>query len=211
MTERVAIHCTPRELEVRLGGEAPSSSYCIPVYNLAPPGALLVIGGKEGRRTTERVPWKHPTGQQLSVSVDELPERLTDSGVRPVVLPVSGFYLWKTSGERAEYPFYVCPQHEAFFLIGGVRFQSSKDHKPMGVLPIHQPANALIQPLDVEMPWVVPNEKLDPWLRGEWVPHKGSGEAVPGLGITEMTVHRVGAPVNELDRDGKELIQPLPR
>lgn len=183
----------------------------MPAYNLAPPGALLVIGESEDTRTVERVPWQQPTGEQRSVPTGHLSEVLVDTRVRPVVLPISGFYLWKSGGERAEFPFYVCPQREEFFLVGGVLFQSQNGKKSIGVLPIHQAANALVQPLDEEMVWVVPDKRVDAWLRGEWMPEPGNGIAIPGLGITEMTVHRVGTPVNELGRDGEELIQPLPR
>ncbi|MGM0507315.1 MAG: SOS response-associated peptidase family protein [Bacteroidota bacterium] len=211
MTERVAIHCTSGELASRLGGEAPPASLCIPAYNLAPPGALLVIGENEEGRTFERVSWQHPSSNQRSVSIERLPKSTADAPVRPVILPISGFYLWKSGGERAEYPFYICPQRDDFFLVGGVLFQSPNEDESTGVLPIHQSANALVQPLDEEMVWVVPDEKLESWLRGEWKPGSSNGVATPGLGITEMTVHRVGAPVNELNRDGKELIQPLPR
>lgn len=211
MTERVAIYCTSRELAAGFGGELPPESLCIPTYNLAPPGALLVIGREDGRQTTERVPWQHPTEKRHSLAIDRLPEVCTPSAVRTVVLPISGFYLWKRGGEQAEHPFYVRPQREDFFLLGGILFQSSSRDESTGVLPVHQPANALIRPLDEEMPWCVPKEKLDHWLQGKWAPDSGGEQSFPGLGITEMTVHRVGTQVNELDRNGKELIQPLPR
>lgn len=210
MTERVSIHCTPNELAARLDVEPPPSSTCLPSYNLSPPGALMVVRHVRDEREVRRIPWRDPGSKRLSIAIGDVRSELSSDHVRPVLLPLSGFYLWKSVGDRADHPFYIRPQRESFLLAGGLLYLDKKGD-PQGVLPIHQPANALIRPLDTEMIWSIPEEKSDAWVEGEWLPDPTDRRTYPGLGITEWTVHRVGPAVNEMSRDGEELIQPLPK
>lgn len=215
MIERIACFAAKSEITSFFGGTARSESLFEPHYNIAPAHHLLAVrrSGESGLRY-ERVRWGWGVEKERVVNhlvnIEEA-SGLQGKGVVRCMIPISGFYLWKKGGERAEYPFFVRLLEEPLMAVCGMGRVKSGGSSMEAVAMITTDASAMIQPLSDRMPLFLDRDLTEKWLAGDENLPEIVEEASGRFRMSDMSVLRVSDKVNDLNRNSPDLIQPLPK
>lgn len=122
-----------------------------------------------------------------------------------VILPISGFYVWKDP-EQTSHPFFVRMLNLPFMPAAGLYFRE-RDYVSL----VTTESNPLIQPMSAEMPLILDEETSRQWLN----PDESTSdvyEASQNLYmLTDLSVLRVSKKVNKLSNNNAKLIQPIPK
>lgn len=224
MSDRLARHSSQEEIEQQFDAATHRDDFFEPDYNISPGSLLPAIFVEDGVRKIENFQWglipkqadAEEEGKEFYESkVEDLEEDdwLQDClQKRRCIVPVNGFYKWKTT-EKKSTPFYVRLLSNKVAGLAGIysvwEAASGRSVYSFSLLTIE--ANALVQPVDDRMPAIVREADYDRWLVGQISGEQQVASLLKPLGITDMAVNRVSEEVSDLTATGPELIQPIPK
>lgn len=215
MIDRIACFSTKTEITAFFGETTRSESLFEPHYNIAPAHHLLAVRRPlQGGLRYERSRWGWSVENERVVNHLFQIEEASGLQGRDIVrcmIPISGFYLWKKGGDRAEYPFFVRLLEEPLMAVCGMGRLNSGGASMKAVAMITTGASAMIQPLSDQMPLFLDQELAETWLAGGETLSDFTKEASARFRLSDMSVLRVSDKVNDLNRNSPELIQPLPK
>lgn len=184
-------------------------------YNIKPGTRVpIVIQTQHNRRLVHAI-WGIDFGANTFISAmpyqhaqdEEQFKNLVQS--QPCIIPASGFYKWKnTSG--ANKPFYLRLLNTD---VNGIAGFYELTGRPDGsqiftFAALTMPANALIEPLEPSMPYILNKTHFDGWLNGgasKILENTPNGNEL----LPHMAVYRVPELVNDTEQNSPSLIQPL--
>jgi putative SOS response-associated peptidase YedK len=208
--ERYVLDTDKDTFEEVFGVVTSSDSILEPTFNAAPGHSIPILISKSGVLTLESAIWGFEKNQEklAQIEIDEVlkspyKERLK---THACIIPVSGFYKWKQNVDDP-LPFFIRIHSQDILGIAGLMVE--KDGRN-AVIPITTEANVLIQPLDDNMPCILNPMNFRPWLTGKAEIILEAGFMDTSL-LPEMTVFRVSDEVNDLSKNSKELMQPIPK
>lgn len=178
-------------------------------YNLAPGHSLPVIKRENEDIVLTQIPLGPGENQQGSAElfVDDVAEKIQKNKVfEPVILPLSGFYIWKGDHEDGQ-PFFVRMLNSSIMPVAGVL---NKQQDPY-IQVITVPGNTLIQPISDKMPLFLNKESSKAWLNTPQEPALFLQERKNIFAITDLSVLKVSKRVNDLTENDPTLIQPEPK
>jgi putative SOS response-associated peptidase YedK len=212
---RLARYSTRKEIETFFKADSDSPSLFEPHYNMAPAHPVLVVSRSNDEIKYEKVRWglapEQQENQQHTVSTEEAKAHLSGSGAVPIVLPISGFYLWKRRGKRADQPFFIRLLRESLLPVAGIALREKSSGKMRGCAMIRTASSHLIAPLAEEMPLMLNQTLAHDWIDGECTVDELIQDAEGLYSIVDMSVLRVSKKVNDLEQNSPKLIQPLPK
>ncbi|MEX2601582.1 MAG: SOS response-associated peptidase family protein [Balneolaceae bacterium] len=217
MSNRIAFYITKEELEAFFQISTDQESLYTAHYNLAPGQRIPLICRRGDEIELTRARWGFgdfdPGSTQHEISGEEALEGIQSGKLERVVIPVSGYYLWKQSGKRAKYPFFVRMLHLPVMALAGVSAsEGQEDGRNVRTCALLKTeSNALIQPLSADMPLQCTAEHALQWLDPETSAENLLEEMTNRFSLTDLTVHRVSDKVNDLSANNPKLVQPLPK
>jgi putative SOS response-associated peptidase YedK len=129
-----------------------------------------------------------------------------DSSIEPVILPLSGFYIWKSDDEKGQ-PFFVRMLNSSIMPVAALL---NREKEPY-VQVVSVPANTLIQPMSDQMPLFLNKEFSEKWLNSPDDPETFFKESRNIFTIIDLSVLKVSKKVNDLTENNSSLIQPEPK
>jgi len=151
-----------------------------PVYNLCPTQDSPVLRLVEGERQFDRMRWQlvpnwEPTFSTKLMTINAKTETVFDSPLfrdlitcQRCIVPISGFYEWKTGGQRKR-PFKIHLQNNAIMSVAGIwdtwRPGSPLERRSFSILTTA--ANGFMSDIHNRMPVILDNASLDDWLSPE--------------------------------------------
>ena len=126
---------------------------------------------------------------------------------RRLLIPASGFYEWKKSGQ-AKQPYYISSKDGAPFSFAGLWERWEKGEEPLESCTILTTVpNALLKDLHDRMPVIIRPEDYRDWLDPA-VPAESVAGFLKPYPSEELTAHPVSTRVNKPVNDGPDLIKP---
>lgn len=223
MSERLARHSEKHIIEEEFQVSTHRDDFFDPDYNISP-GSLMPVVYEEGaERKIYTFRWglipknadaesegkEHYEARAEEIEEDEWLSDCFEK--RRCIIPANGFYKWKTS-EKSSTPFYVRLLNREIAGFAGLysvwQSESGRDVYSFSLLTTE--ANALVQPVDDRMPVILKPGNYDQWLNKD-TDSAELKDLLKPLGMTEMAVNRVSEKVADLNSQGPELIQPIPK
>jgi len=224
MASRYTLFVEKKEIEQHFNAEFDESGKYEPSYNIYPFSPRPVVRiDHSGRRIITHYNWgfdgtgsKHNRGEK---QVDVFKEKLEDEAYfkgllrnKRCIIPANGFYEWKTLEDRNE-PFYLKLLNKDLIGFAGLYddFESSDGKRFFSFVMITVSANAMVNPLNSEMPAILNEDSYDFWLNRDIDDMDTLSRKLEPVVIYEMAALRVPEDVNDTSNDSSELIQPIPR
>lgn len=225
MSKRFVLHASQNEIEDYFSAEGDAGLNISSDYNISAGAIQPIIIEKEGEHKIKQAKWglippnadDEREGRDNclfkleDMKEDDWPANLIET--RRTLIPASGFYKWK-SIENQSTPFYVRMLASDIMPLAGIytRWESESGRKIYSFAILTTQANALVEPIDDRMPLVIQPQSFTDWLNEE-VP---SAEILKEIDeyssmLTKMIVNRVTEEVNDINNNGAELIQPIPK
>jgi putative SOS response-associated peptidase YedK len=216
MSERIALFASKDEIEDFFQCQTERVSIFEPHYNIAPAQHIAIIISEDDELSIGRARWGLGEGDDQSrhtISKEDAVAGIKNRTLKRCIIPVSGFYKWKSAGKRADHPFFIRMLNESVMPLAGVLLTETSDEgrDRRSCAIINTEANALIQPLDPFMPLQLDRELSKQWLDGTTDAEGIIEEAEQLFLLTEMSALRVSKKVNDLSQNSPALIQPLPK
>ncbi len=225
MSKRFVLHASQSEVERYFSVEADPGFKITSNYNISAGALHPLILKDEGQSQVIQAKWgllppdaenEREGKENCIIPVEDLQE---DDWLheciekRRALVPASGFYKWKST-ENKTTPFYVRMLSGTIMALGGIyrRWKSSSGREVYSFAILTTEANALIEPVADRMPVIVRPENFEKWLNENVEAEEifGQIEDYPTM-LTEMIVNRVSEEVNDINNNGPELIQPIPK
>ena len=178
-------------------------------YNLAPGYQLPVMRQDNDERILTKIqlgPGKNSSSPAKLTAVDASKMIQSKDAVEPVILPLSGFYIWKGKDENGQ-PFFVRMLNSPIMPVAALL---NLQKEPF-VQVITVPANTLIQPMSDRMPLFLDKKTSENWLTAPSDPTSFFKESQTLFRITDLSVLKVSKKVNDLTENDPSLIQPEPK
>ncbi len=217
MSNRIALFAEKEDIEKFFQFHTDRESIFEPHYNIAPAQHIAVISKDDGSTDIGRARWglgnEDEKELKHNIGIEEASQGIEKGVFSRCIVPVSGYYKWKNVGKRANNPFFIRMIEEPIMALCGIlQTKSADDSRELrSCAIINTEANALVQPLDPEMPLQLDRELSLKWL-DEKTDHKKVIEDAKKLFLlTDMSAMRVSAKVNDLSVNSPKLIQPLPK
>ncbi len=191
-----------------------------PSYNIAP-GQLPPVLLREGKRVLRNMEWGIPGNQYfnksgsggkaiINIRKETLRDRHTFTKIfesRRCVVPATGYYEWK----NRTHPYYFKPQSGKLMLFAGLWFTANylpgrADHCFFSIITCA--AAKEINEIHDRMPVIIPDSKLDQWLKVDKTPPITAMEII-GKNIKKLDFHPVGTMVNQVKNDSSANIEPI--
>lgn len=224
MSDRLARHSSQQEIEQEFQAYTHREDFFEPDYNISPGSLLPAVYLEDGARSVSNFKWglipedadSEDEGKSYYQTpledVEEDDWLQTCFRKRRCIVPVNGFYKWKTT-EKKSTPFYIRLLSNKVAGLAAIysvwKAASGRNVHSFSLLTIE--ANALVQPVDERMPAILREKDYDKWLGLESAEKKQLKATLKPLGLTEMAVNRVSEKVSDLTSKGPELIQPIPK
>lgn len=224
MSDRLARHSSQQEIEQEFKTSTHREDYFDPDFNISPGSLLPAVYLNDGKRSISNFKWGLiPEGADAedegkSFFQTPLEDVEEDEWLgscfqkRRCIVPVNGFYKWKTT-EKKSTPFYIRLLSNKVAGLAAIysvwKAPSGRTVHSFSLLTIE--ANALVQPVDDRMPAILRKQDYDIWLGSEGAESQQLKATLKPLGLTEMAVNRVSEKVSDLTSKGPELIQPIPK
>lgn len=193
-----------------------------PRYNIAPTDPVLAVRcGDDGIRDLGRLRWGLVPGRWaerkgerplINARVETLakqPAFAESFRERRCLLPADGFYEWLTD-ERGKRPLWFSRPGDDLFAFAGVWAalpRKGSDDVLHSCALVTCPPNELMRPIHDRMPVV-----LEPGAEAAWLDPERSADELLGLLVPApggaLVAHEVGDFVNDVRKDGPELIEP---
>jgi len=181
-------------------------------YNLVRGTKVPVIKFNKGRFNIERMQWGKQSGNNnysTENAGEEDIKRFENKSIERVVMPISGFYIWKDKAIK-DHPFFVRKIDNTFLYAAAFSFKDETDQTVYADYMLGE-SNTLIQPITEKMPIVLKQNRAKEWLRDEISAEEIFKTAGSEFFITELTVHRVTKKVKDSLKNDESLIQPIPK
>lgn len=212
MSNRIAFFADGSDLTEQFGLSETGSAIFEPHYNIARGHHIPVLTGERESYTIGRARW----GDDFETDADtpsvlsetELTE-LAGRADHRVIIPLSGFYIWKREG-KDDHPFFVRKIDNSLLYAAGFSFTETKNNFTYVELLMME-SNTLIRPITDEMPLILKADLAKQWLNGNADPATLMKKAKNHFLITDLTVHRVSKELNDLSKNDASLIQPIPK
>jgi putative SOS response-associated peptidase YedK len=223
MSDRLVRHSEKEVIEKQFEVSTHRDEFFEPDYNISPGSLMPVVYVEEGERKIYNFQWGLiPEDADAELEGKENYEAKSEDieeddwlnecfKQRRCIIPANGFYKWKTTKKKST-PFYVRLLSNEIAGFAGLysvwESESGRDVYSFTLLTTE--ANALVQPVDDRMPVILRPEDYGSWLDKDTEPEEVKSLLKP-LGLTEMAVNRVSEKVADLNSQGPELIQPIPK
>lgn len=181
-------------------------------YNISRGHHIPVIKKENGGFTIGRMRWGKEFERHVALSEkadNEHIKKLEKESSGKVIIPLSGFYIWKDEKNK-DHPFFVRKIDNTLLYAAAFTFESDKKDFKYAEL-IMMESNTLIQPIAETMPVVLKQDLAKEWLRGNLAANEILKTAASQFLITDLTVHRVTKEVKDLSNNEASLIQPIPK
>ncbi len=209
MVKRFAFFVDKESIENLFGFTSSKDSLFTKHYNLAPGYQLPVIQKENETRllTQIQLGLDKSSTSTAAINKDEATLMLRkQSSIEPVVLPLSGFYIWKGDNESGQ-PFFVRMLNSAIMPIAALLNRNNEPY----VQVVNVPSNTLIEPMSDQMPLFLDKEYSEKWLSSPENPELFLEESQGLFTITDLSVLKVSKKVNDLTENDPSLIQPEPK
>ncbi len=212
MSNRIAFFSDGSDLTEHFDLEDPGEAIFESHYNIARGHHIPVISSGDEGYSISRLRW----GKDFEKDA-EPPEVLSESEIKKletvaldrVVIPISGFYIWKRDREN-DHPFFVRKiDNSLLFVAGFTRLDKVNDFTYVEMLMME--SNTLIQPITTKMPLILKREHAKDWIDGNLKAEAIHATAKSEFLITDLTVHRVSKDLSDLSKNDESLIQPIPK
>lgn len=212
MSNRIAFFSDGNNLIENFDLEFSGDAVFEPHYNIARGHHIPVITKtSEGFDLT-----RHRWGKGFEKDADQ-PGVLSAAGIddlereaiKRVIIPISGFYIWKPDGESS-HPFFVRKIDNSLLYVAGFMFKDSENEFSY-VEMLMMESNTLIQPIREIMPMILKEELSKRWLQTDMDGEELKNKIKDQFLITDLTVHRVSKDLNDLSKNDPSLIQPIPK
>jgi putative SOS response-associated peptidase YedK len=208
MPNRYAFFIDKETIEDYFGFATSKDSLFAKHYNLAPGYQLPVIRKIDDEISLKQIqlgPDKN-SASSAAIGKDTAAQILhNNKTVEPVILPLSGFYIWKGGNEQGQ-PFFVRMLNNAIMPIAALLH---RDKAYVQVVLV--PANTLIQPMSEQMPLYLNKIYSEHWLNSPEDPEAFFKQSQGLFTITDLSVLKVSKKVNDLTQNNPSLIQPEPK
>lgn len=178
-------------------------------YNLAPGYQLPVVQKENDDRILTKIKLAQGknSGPPAELTADEASKMIqSKEAFEPVILPLSGFYIWKGDDENGQ-PFFVRMLNSAIMPVAALL---NRQKEPF-VQVVTVPSNTLIQPMSDRMPLFLDKKTSAIWLATPSDPKSFFKESQTIFRITDLSVLKVSKKVNDLTENDPSLIQPEPK
>ena len=193
----------------------------VPRYNISPGTPLLSVRREQGVLRTEALPWgfvpawapADEPGGHANARVEGIFERPTfrdAARLRRCVVPLDGYYEWKTEG-RLKVPYYFRAADGGPLAVGGLwSLHLAADGSSRRTLCLVTVApNREAGEVHSRMPIVLTSAARQAWLSGNaFTPEDFARLAVTAPDRT-LSLYRVSPDVNRVAVDAERLVQPL--
>lgn len=202
MAKRAAFYVDKNEIEKFFNVQTNREVLFEPNYNITPGHHIPIIFFSEGEFEIKKARWGNKPGMQNNIAVENL-SSVEGKNSKRIIVPLSGFYVWKDDNEKG-YPFFVRLMSNEALHVAGLLYED--DYFEIVIME----SNILIQPMAENMPLILDKSQSYDWLYG-----KLSGEEIKSGAehrpLTDFSVTRVSKKVNDPSNNSKELIQPIPK
>lgn len=223
MSDRLARHSAKEVIEDEFEITTHRDEFFEPDYNISPGSLMPVVYVDGGERKIYTFQWglipedadaEREGKENYEAKVEELEEDTWLKACfekRRCIIPADGFYKWKTTKKKST-PFYVRLLSNRVAALAGVYsvWESASGRDVYSFTLLTTEANALVQPVDERMPVILRPDDYNTWLDEDTNTDKLNSLLKP-LSLTEMAVNRVSEKVADLNSQGPELIQPIPK
>lgn len=212
MSKRIAFFSDGSEIienfELDKSGEAIFESH----YNIARGHHIPVVEKEQEGYEISRHRW----GKGFEKDADQ-PDILTAGEIRDleenakkrVLIPISGFFIWKRDGKN-KHPFFVRKIDNSLLYVAGLMFRDAENEFSY-VEMLMMESNTLIQPIADAMPMILKEDLAKRWLNDDVESEELKENVKNQFLITDLTVHRVSKDLNDLSKNERSLIQPIPK
>lgn len=211
MINRIAFFHGREELQKHFDVQSSSDALYSPHFNISKGQRIPVIDVVDGNRELIRMRWGDTPGNKTAVERDGEQDlkKMFEKSARRVVVPLSGFYVWKENRED-DHPFFVRMMDNSAMAVAALVFKAY-DGESEYCKFIERESNTLIQPMSPKMPLLLKDDYISRWLdptaKGEKIVEQTKSLFL----ITDLTVHRVSKKVNDPTNNDEKLIQPIPK
>lgn len=194
-------------------------------YNIAPTQDVLIVRMTKDRAAREAamVRWglvpswaDDPSigSRMINARAESAPDKPAFRSAfqkRRCVVPASGFYEWRKTGD-AKQPLYVTREDEKPFAMAGL-WEAWHDDTDQSAEPLHSctilttKPNALLKPIHDRMPVILPHEKVGAWLEGD--DPDALADLLAPADPSGWRAHLVSRHVNSPKNDDPECVRPI--
>jgi putative SOS response-associated peptidase YedK len=224
MSDRFVFEASKEEFETAFGVSSERSDYFEADYNITPGSLRLIVMQEQGERQLEQAQWglipseadeERAGREHFAFPTEEVSEnkKYAESfEKRRCLVPASGFYKWKTTKKR-QTPFYIRLLSNRLTSFAGIYsvWESSSGRNVYSFSILTTEANTLVEPVDDRMPVLLKPVQFEQWLADGAVNDKMRNELLQPYPLTDMAVNRVSEEINDINNNGPELIQPIPK
>jgi putative SOS response-associated peptidase YedK len=192
-----------------------------PIYNLCPTQNTLVLRLVDGERQFEEMRWQlvpnfEPAFTTKFSTINAKSETVFESRLfgdvvvrQRCIVPLSGFFEWKTDGQRKR-PFKIHLQNNAIMSLAGIwetwRPGTPRERRSFSILTTS--ANRFMRAIHDRMPVILDNSSEEDWLDPEIHERKALKEILQPCPNEWLTAVEVSPLVNSAKNNGPELLQP---
>ncbi len=202
MSKRLAFYVDKSEIEKLFNIQLNQNALFEPNYNITPGHHIPVVFLSNEEPEIKRIRWGDKPGKVESVFVDDL-SAFENKNSKRVIIPISGFYVWK-DGVEDGFPFFARLTNNEPLYIAGLMYNDEYFEL------ITVESNILIQPMTETMPLMLDKSQSNEWLSenltGSQI-KRGSENRL----LTDFSVTRVSKKVNDPTNNTAQLIQPIPK
>jgi len=210
-----------KELAVRFSIDHPLVDVPRPRYNIAP-GQDVPIVSSEGSRSLTLMRWglvpfwaKDPKiGDRMinarSESVAEKPAFRRAMKARRCIVPTTGFYEWKRTGDGKQ-PYLARLKDERLFGMAGLyeRWISPQEAEMLSFTILTTAANGLLADIHGRMPVILDRRDEETWLAPGPLDASELERIFTPYPPERMVAYAVSARVNDASVEGEELMAPV--
>lgn len=181
-------------------------------YNIAPTQAIPAVHRRNKGNFLFSMKWGMKVGQHESVintRADRIDVVKTYSklfSTNRCLIPASGFYEWKTIGNKKVPYYFKLKSTELFAFAGLYQFTSENDSRYKGAI-ITTSANEIVRKIHDRMPVIIPKSQEDFWLDPQSPTSKLLELLVP-YPEADIEYYPVNPKVNSPKHNSPDLIKP---
>ncbi|PYS55032.1 MAG: hypothetical protein DMG13_05545 [Acidobacteria bacterium] len=194
----------------------------MPVYNLCPTQSTLVLRLVDGERQFEEMRWQlvpnfEPGFTTKFSTINAKSETVFESRLfgdlvvrQRCIVPLSGFFEWKTDGQR-KWPFKIHLQNKAIMSLAGIweTWRPGTPHERRSFSILTTSANRFMRAIHDRIPVILDNSAEEDWLDPEIQERKALKEILQPCPNEGLTAVEVSPLVNSAKNNGPELLQPV--
>src|SRR5215813_6942899 len=192
-----------------------------PVYNLCPTQNTLVLRFVDGERQFEEMRWQlvpnfEPTFTTKLSTINAKSETVFESRLfgdlvmhQRCVVPLSGFFEWKTDGQRKR-PFKIHLQSETIMSVAGIwdTWRPGMPFERCSFSILTTTANRFMREIHDRMPVILDSSVLEDWLNPEIHERELLQELLQPCPDKWLSATEVSSLVNSPRNNSPEVLQP---